>query len=71
MLKDITGTLLVPGNGGKDCPGNGLHKDAQGNVIECCCEECDHWIDCFGDAQERMVQMLCPGTWKQSTGTFF
>ena len=25
MLLDVTGVVLVPGNGGRDCPGNGEH----------------------------------------------
>lgn len=62
MLTDITGTMLIPGNGGKDCPGNGLHTDGQGNTIECCCDECDHWIDCFGDVNEKTAPMLSHGT---------
>ena len=28
---DITGIELIPGNGGKDCPGNGEHTDGNGN----------------------------------------
>ena len=42
MIIDITGTILIPGNGGQDCPGNGLHPS-----IECCCDECDYMICCF------------------------
>jgi len=41
MIIDITGTLLTPGNFGKDCLGNGEHDD-----IECCCDECDYLICC-------------------------
>ncbi len=48
MRKDITGTPIIPGNGGRDCPGNGLHRDEQGNIIECCCDECDHLMCCVG-----------------------
>ncbi len=44
MIIDITGTHLIPGNGGRDCPGNGLHPG-----IECCCEECDYLICCTGE----------------------
>lgn len=43
MIIDITGTVLVPGNYGKDCPGNG---EVPG--VECCCNECDYMICCFG-----------------------
>lgn len=41
MIVDITGIILTPGNGGADCPGNGIHFDNNGNRIECCCDECD------------------------------
>ena len=42
MIIDITGTELVPGNCGKDCPGSGT---ALG--IECCCDECDYMQCCL------------------------
>ncbi len=44
MIIDITGTELIPGNQGRDCPGNGLHPG-----IECCCDECDYMMCCYGD----------------------
>lgn len=49
MIIDVTGVELTPGNGGKDCKGNGMHKDKDGNIIECCCDECDYMVLCFGD----------------------
>ena len=39
--------VFRPGNQGKDCPGNGKHIDANGNLIECCCDECDFLMCCF------------------------
>ncbi len=42
MIRDITGTVLIPGNRGWDCPGNGLHPGA-----ECCCDECDYFLCCM------------------------
>lgn len=42
MIKDITGAVLVPGDLGQDCPGNGKTPE-----IECCCEECDYFLCCF------------------------
>ena len=39
---DPTGTVLTPSPGGKDCLGNGEHPG-----IECCCDECDFYLDCF------------------------
>ena len=44
MIIDVTGTVLLPGNGGKDCPGNGYHTG-----IECCCDECAYMLCCFSE----------------------
>ena len=41
------GFEYIPGNGGKDCPGDGLHRDKRGKIIECCCDECDFLICCI------------------------
>ena len=48
MIIDVTGTALTLGNYGKDCLGNGSHFDAEGNLIECCCDECIYFMCCFG-----------------------
>ena len=42
MIVDITGVILVPGDHGKDCPGNGMRVD-----ITCCCNECDYFLCCI------------------------
>ena len=42
MIIDVTGAVLLPGNFGKDCRGNG-----EGKEIECCCDECDYCLLCF------------------------
>lgn len=47
MIRDITDVALIPGNGGKDCPGNGSYTDASGRPIECCCDECEYMLLCF------------------------
>lgn len=47
MFTDITGIVLTPGNEGKDCLGNGEHTDENNNLIECCCDECNYYLDCF------------------------
>ena len=47
MIIDVTGIILIPGNGGMDCPGNGNHMDENGVLIECCCDECDYMICCL------------------------
>ena len=46
MIIDITGTLLTPGEEGKNCLGNGKHYD-DGKLIECCCDECDYYCYCL------------------------
>lgn len=35
---------LTPSFHGKDCLGNGTHEG-----IECCCDECDFYLECFPD----------------------
>ena len=47
MIIDITGTELIPGNLGIDCPGNGKHTRKDGSIIECCCDECDFYLCCI------------------------
>lgn len=47
MIIDVAGVELTPGNGGKDCIGNGEHFDSKGNPIEMCCEECDYFTCCI------------------------
>lgn len=47
MLADVTGIILTPGEEGKNCLGNGERRDENGNLIECCCEECDCYLTCF------------------------
>ncbi len=42
------GTVLIPGNGGKKCRYNGSFRDGSGNLVECCCDECDFFAECFG-----------------------
>ena len=42
MIIDITGAILIPGNFGKDCPGNGENDE-----YECCCNECDYMLCCL------------------------
>ncbi len=46
MIVDISGIVLTPGNYGEDCMGNGKHFDDDGNLIECCLDECDYLICC-------------------------
>jgi len=58
IIDKPTGIELIPGNGGKDCPGNGEN----GNEI--CCDECDYMCCCFHlrgihDCNE-CVHLECP-----------
>lgn len=43
---DVTGIELQPGNP-DECRGNGEHVDEHGELIECCCDECDHLALCL------------------------
>lgn len=64
MIIDITGTELIPGNNGRDCPGNGMHSDKYGNILPCCCDECDYMMCCTEthQAEECMYceEVACP-----------
>ena len=44
MIIGCSGVMLIPGNGGEDCPGNG-----EDTLFECCCDECDYYLCCFDD----------------------
>lgn len=61
MIIDITGVELIPGNGGKDCPGNGACVDEDGRPIECCCDECDYMLCCYdGCVGAQCDDLYCP-----------
>ena len=49
MIIDVTGIVLIPGNNGIDCPGNGEHYDNNGELIDICCDECDYYMCCMDD----------------------
>jgi len=51
MIIDVTGIELTPENGGRDCKGNGFHYDENGELLECCCNECDYAVCCLEDAE--------------------
>lgn len=59
MLIDVTGIILTPGNMGKDCVGNGQHFDDNGNLIECCCDECDYMMCCINKINKEKCRN-CP-----------
>lgn len=62
MIIDVTGIELTPGNNGEDCKGNGKHLDENGNLIECCCDECNYLLCCISNDVNCMVclEMDCP-----------
>lgn len=53
MIIDVTGIVLFPGNNGEDCPGNGKHYDNNGELLECCCDECDYLMCCVYECECR------------------
>ena len=61
MIIDITGVDLIPGLRGKDCLGNGTYIDEKGNLIECCCDECDYLLCCMSDLDcNNCDDIKCP-----------
>ncbi len=60
MLIDVTGVIIVSGNNGKDCPGNGEHTDRAGHLISCCCDECDYMMCCLPNACKNCTNEACP-----------
>ncbi len=53
---------LMPGNGGNDCPGNGKHIGQNGLVLECCCDECNYYLCCYGQSTlKNCGQCKMPG----------
>ena len=51
MIIDITGVKLIPGNYGKDCPGNGTSP-----IIECCCNESDYFLCCIDEEYPKSCE---------------
>ena len=49
---DVTGVELTPGDMSA-CLGNGEHYDKEGNLIECCCDECDYLIICLENENKK------------------
>ena len=41
MLKDMSDIKLIPGDMGRNCPGNGENGE-----YECFCDECDYMLCC-------------------------
>ena len=53
MIIDVSGTILTPGNWGKECLGNGERAD-----IECCCDECDY-LQCCQESHDSAKCLRC------------
>ena len=61
MIVDVTGIILTPGKGGAECAGNGSCLDGCGQVIQCCCDECDYLLCCVeGTDCEHCQDAYCP-----------
>lgn len=52
LIDPYTGVLLWPGQPDR-CPGNGKNPD-----IECCCDECDYYLECYPEAEEDLFAAL-------------
>ncbi len=48
MIKNECDLVLNPSLDGKECLCDGEHKDESGEVIDCYCGECKHYLTCFG-----------------------
>ena len=47
MIDPGTGIVLDPSFHGERCHGDGTHPGK-----ECCCDECDYYMECFPDWEE-------------------
>lgn len=54
---DVTGVELTPFHP-DICKGNGSTKDEHGNIIECCCDECDYLIGCLEASAESSRETI-------------
>lgn len=63
MIMDISGIMLIPGNMGRDCPGNGVRTS-----MICCCDECDYMLCCLEDHSPKLCEQCkdpdCPNVGK-------
>lgn len=62
MIIDVTGIELNPGNYGRNCKGNGSTTDEFGNLLECCCDECDYMMCCIDKENDcqNCTDEYCP-----------
>ncbi len=44
---------ILPGNLGRDCPGNGMHHNGRKGKFWCLCEECDYMMCCLEEHDEK------------------
>lgn len=64
---DTTGTLLTPGNNGKDCTGNIEYNP----LSEICCDECDYMMCCLPEHNsnecKNCLDSMCPHSKKYNS----
>lgn len=51
LIDPSTGTKLTPSYHGKECLGNGSWVG-----YECCCDECDYYLECFPEAEPKILR---------------
>ena len=49
IIKNEDGFILTPSLNGKECLHDGEHFDESGNILDCHCGECKHYLTCFGN----------------------
>ncbi len=54
-IVDVTGTILCPSKNGEKCRGNGEHKNIFGRTIECCCDECNYFLECYKETYGEYI----------------
>ena len=53
--RDSSGIEITPGQP-EICQGNGKTTGAGGEILECCCDECDYFLTCYPEYTPRIVQ---------------
>ncbi len=49
----------IPGNKGKNCHFNGEHRDRNGEIIDCHCDECNYLLCCLENDCKRCKRKDC------------
>lgn len=45
---------INPISHGKNCQGNGKHKDNNGKILPCLCDECDYLMYCVEKSKRHL-----------------